>query len=439
MSTTTLDTPIRVKELNTKIGAWISRLGHIHVEGQVTQINRRPGAHTAFLTLRDPQAAASVSVTASPGKIPAELTDGDSVVVFGKPSFWQGRGNLSLRASEIHQVGEGDLLRRIALFRQSLAGEGALRPELKKRLPMLPRRIGLITGAESAAERDVLSVAKQRWAAADFCVINTPVQGPSTSREVARAIKALDDQDDIDVIIIARGGGSVEDLLPFSSEQIIRAVMMCETPVISAIGHEPDNPVLDDVADFRAATPTDAAKNVVPDAMVEVAGLLTVGESLASAFARNVEREVTGLHSMEARVNGLGGQILARERSTFNGWRSQFDLTMAHSLQSERNSLLSFSNAIRYANPGSRIENEYVAIAALGDHLEAVSPKAVMERGFAIVTNARTGDVITTGSQISGGTSLTITFADGSTRDVMALALPHSSVGIKQPEGTEAQ
>ncbi|QNL30499.1 exonuclease [Gordonia phage SpeedDemon] len=435
---TTPDNPIRVKELNAKLGSWISRLGHIHVEGQVTQINKKPGQRTAWITLRDPQATASINITTDPGKIPAGLTDGDRVIIFGKPNLWQGRASLSLRAQSIDQVGEGDLLQRIEKFRQVLRAEGATRPELKRRLPLLPRRVGLITGSDSAAQRDVIAMATERWPSVDFHVINTPVQGPATEREVVKALAALDRMPDIDVIIVARGGGSVEDLLPFSSEKIVRAAISCTTPVVSAIGHEPDNPVLDDVADFRAATPTDAAKNVVPDMVAELSEILVKEENIGKAIARNIAAERTELSIKHTHVDSLGAAIVGRERDSLATSRSSLQWIMERNVTAERNSLVRLMQQARYCNPGNRIENEYASLAGIREHLDAVSPRSVMERGFSIVADAKTGSVITAADQVSGGARLTITFADGSSRDVMVMAAAHAIVGVTT-EGSEQQ
>ena len=266
---TSAENPWPVREVNSKVKAWIERLGSVWVEGQLAQVNIKPSWRFSYLTLRDVEAEMSLQVTCDTALLqnaPAPLRDGDRVVVYGKPTFFTGRGSFSLRATEIRPVGVGELLARIERLRQQLASEGLFDASRKLPLPYLPRCIGLITGRSSAAERDVLSVAEDRWPHVNFKVINTAVQGAPAVPEVIAALEALDADPEVDVIIIARGGGSVEDLLPFSEEALQRAVSRARTPVVSAIGHEPDNPVLDNVADLRAATPTDAAKRVVPDA-----------------------------------------------------------------------------------------------------------------------------------------------------------------------------
>lgn len=265
---TSAEAPLPVGEVSRLIGGWIDRLGAVWVEGQITQLSRRPGAGVVFLTLRDPSHDISVSVTCFRqvfDRIADVVTEGARVVVLAKPEWYAPRGQLSLRATEIRPVGIGELLVRLELLKKSLAAEGLFALDRKKPLPFLPQLIGLVCGRASAAERDVLENARRRWPAVRFEVRNTAVQGVHAVNQVVQAVKELDDLPDVDVIIVARGGGSVEDLLPFSDEQLIRTVAECRTPVVSAIGHEPDSPLLDLVADLRASTPTDAAKKVVPD------------------------------------------------------------------------------------------------------------------------------------------------------------------------------
>ena len=284
----TSEAPWPVRRLNAEVKGWIQRLGSVWVEGQLTQVNVKPTWKLSYLTLRDTESETSVQLTAPTSLIQglaSPLRDGDRVVVHGRPAFYEGRGSFSLWVTELRPVGIGELLARIERLRNQLAQEGLFDPSRKKPLPYLPRRVGLITGRGSAAERDVLSVAQDRWPAVDFRVINTPVQGATAVPEIIAALRQLDDDPSVDVIIIARGGGSVEDLLPFSEEALQRAVAAAVTPVVSAIGHEPDNPVLDNVADLRAATPTDAAKRVVPD-VAEERALIAEGRSRMAAALR---------------------------------------------------------------------------------------------------------------------------------------------------------
>ncbi|GAA3086403.1 hypothetical protein GCM10020254_33520 [Streptomyces goshikiensis] len=243
------------------------------VEGQITQLSRRPGAGVVFLTLRDPSHDISLSVTCFRqvyDEVADAVTEGARVVVLAKPEWYAPRGQLSLRATEIRPVGIGELLARLERLKRSLASEGLFALDRKKPLPFLPQLIGLVVGRASAAERDVLENARRRWPAVRFEVRNVAVQGVHAAAQVIRAVQELDALPEVDVIIVARGGGSVEDLLPFSDEEVVRTVAAARTPVVSAIGHEPDSPLLDLVADLRASTPTDAAKKVVPDVNEEL-------------------------------------------------------------------------------------------------------------------------------------------------------------------------
>ncbi len=246
------------------------------------------------MVLRDPAADMSLSVTAPRTLVdnaPVKLVEGVQVVVCGKPNFYTGRGTLTLRLSEIRAVGIGELLARIERLRQLLAAEGLFDPRLKRPIPFLPNMIGLITGRASAAEHDVTTVAAARWPAVQFAVRNTAVQGPTAVSQIVKALRELDSDASVDVIVLARGGGSVEDLLPFSDETLCRAIAACRTPVVSAVGHEPDNPLCDLVADLRAATPTDAAKKIVPDTAAEQHLINDLRRRSAQALRNWVGRE----------------------------------------------------------------------------------------------------------------------------------------------------
>ncbi|MDQ1616856.1 MAG: exodeoxyribonuclease large subunit, partial [Actinomycetota bacterium] len=263
------ENPWPVRAVAIRVAGWIDKLGTVWVEGQLTQLNVRPDAKTVFMVLRDPAADMSLTLTCPRDLVrsaPVKLAEGTQVVVCGKPNFYTGRGTFSLRVSEIRAVGLGELLARIDRLRRLLDAEGLFDVRLKRPIPFLPNTIGLITGRASAAERDVMSVAEARWPAVRFAVRNTIVQGPNAVSRIVEALRDLDADSNVDVIVVARGGGSVEDLLPFSDETLCRAIAACTTPVVSAIGHEPDSPLCDLVADLRAATPTDAAKRIVPDA-----------------------------------------------------------------------------------------------------------------------------------------------------------------------------
>lgn len=392
--------PWPVRTVSTKVAQWIDRLGSVWVEGQITQINARPGTRTAFLVLRDPSVDMSLSVTCSPQLLrdaPVPLTEGSRVVMFGKLSFWTGRGSVSLRVTEIRAVGIGELLARIERLRALLAAEGLFDPRLKRPLPFLPGTIGLITGRASAAEHDVLSVAQRRWPAVRFEVRNTAVQGPTAVPQIIEALEELDRDPGVDVIILARGGGSVEDLLPFSDETLCRAIVACTTPVVSAIGHEPDSPLSDHVADLRAATPTDAAKRVVPDAVAEQA-LVSELRGRAGAALRNwVAREshlVAQLRSRPVLADPLSGidrraEEVERLRDT-----ARRDVTRT-------------------------IDAEATAVEYLRARLATLGPAATLARGYAVVQRVY-GDtepeVLRSVDDAPPGTQIRVRLADGAVR-----------------------
>src|SRR3954468_12580276 len=296
------EAPLPVRTVARSIAEWVGRLGRVWVEGQVTQLNARPG--TVFLTLRDPVADVSLTVTCSRPVYDAvvpRLSEGDRVVVLGQPGVHLLRGSLQLQALEIRPVGVGELLARLERLKGVLRAEGLFDPARKRPLPFLPRSVGLITGRASAAERDVLENARRRWPAVRFDVRNVAVQGHLAVEQCMDALAALDREPDVDVIVIARGGGSVEDLLPFSDEALCRAVVACRTPVVSAIGHEQDSPLLDGVADVRCSTPTDAGKRVVPDYAEEVARIRGLRDRSRRVAVGTVQRELARLDAMRTR------------------------------------------------------------------------------------------------------------------------------------------
>lgn len=393
------ENPWSVSRLNNSVKGWIDRLGWIWVEGQLTQVNSKPNWRISYLTLRDTQAEVSVSLTTSTHMLNSMTRppkDGDRVLVHGKPRYYTGRGSFSLEVTEIQHVGEGELLARIEELRRRLAAEGLTDPARKRRLPYLPNKVGLITGRGSAAERDVLSVARGRWPGVQFEVINTPVQGAQTVPAVIDALERLDRDPDVDVIIIARGGGSVEDLLPFSEEALQRAVAAARTPVVSAIGHEPDNPVLDNVADLRAATPTDAAKRVVPDVAQEFAFVSEARARTASALRGWVRREVQGLRAIRSRpalANPTAGITQRLDEVQREVQRMRREMT--HGVQQET----------------ARVASLRAQVAALG-------PSATLARGYAVVQVVpRDGsgpEVVTSIEQSPPGSQLRIRVGDGS-------------------------
>ena len=395
----TPDTPWPVGKVNDQVKGWIERLGYLWVEGQLTQINFNPTWKLSYLTLRDVQQEKSVQLTCPSSmlqSLSAPLKNGDRVIVHGKPAFYAGRGSFSLWTTEIRHVGIGDLLARIEKLRQQLSTEGLFDPARKRPLPYLPHKIGLITGRGSAAERDVMAVAHDRWPAVQFRVLNTAVQGANTVPEVIDALQQLDADPEVDVIIIARGGGSVEDLLPFSEEALQRAVAAAGTPVVSAIGHEPDSPVLDNVADLRAATPTDAAKRVVPSVAEERAVIAEARSRMAAALRGWVERERRGLDNIRSRP------VMADPMTPIRTRREEIERTRA-TMRREIEVM---------------VERETRHVESLRARVSALGPSATLARGYSIVQvvpkDGSGPEVVTSYEQSPPGAQLRIRVGDGS-------------------------
>ena len=384
------DSPVPVRTVLRLVGDWIGRLGRIWVEGQIAELTRR--GSTVFLTLRDPVAAVSVRVICARAVLDANdpaPADGARVVVWAKPDFNINRGSFALAAVEIRAVGIGELLARLERLRHSLAAEGLFAAARKRPLPFLPATVGLICGRESAAERDVLRNAARRWPAVRFRVENVAVQGSYAASEVTDALRRLDTDPAIDVIIITRGGGSIEDLLPFSDESLIRAVAACQTPVVSAIGHEQDVPLLDQVADVRASTPTDAARRVVPD-VIEQSELISQLRSRARRrLAGRLDRELSWLMDVRSRP-AIAAPVREIER------RQEQVLGLA---ERARRCL------------SARLDRAADDIVHTRARLVALSPAATLHRGYAIVQRPDTS-VVRAAAGIADGESLTLRFAE---------------------------
>lgn len=390
--------PFPVRAAAVRIAGWIDRLGSVWVEGQLTQINVRAQARTVFMVLRDPAADMSLTVTCNRDLVaaaPVPLTEGTRVVVYGKPNFYTGRGTFSLRVSEIRAVGIGELLARIERLRRLLDAEGLFDPRLKRPLPFLPGTVGLITGRASAAERDVTAVAAARWPAVRFAIRNTAVQGPTAVAQIVAALRDLDADPQVAVIVVARGGGSVEDLLPFSDETLCRAIAACTTPVVSAVGHEPDNPLCDLVADLRAATPTDAAKRIVPDTAAEQDLLDDLRRRSARALHNWVTREQRVLAQLRGRP------VLADPLSALTARADDVHRARA---------------AIR-RDITRLVAGETERIEHLGARLGTLGPAATLARGYALVqavpADGTAATVVRSVRDAPAGTRLRIRVGDG--------------------------
>jgi exodeoxyribonuclease VII large subunit len=391
--TSSAEQPIPVRTVARAIGDWVGRLGAVWIEGQVTQLTRRPGSATVFLTLRDPVAEVSLQVSCRrevvDGCVPP-LVDGARVVVNARPRFYLGRGSLTLDATAIRPVGIGELLARLERVKAVLAAEGLFAADRKRRLPFLPRTVGVVCGRASAAERDVVDNARRRWPAVAFRVEPVVVQGPSAVSEVTAALQRLDADASVDVIVLTRGGGSVEDLLPFSDESLCRTVAACRTPVVSAIGHEQDSPIVDLVADVRASTPTDAGKLVVPDVGEQTALVAGLRDRARRVLVHRLDVERRQLDAVRARP------VLADPQRDLDRRRGEVTALV---------------------DRAHRCASSAVA-AALADlthsraRVRALSPAATLDRGYAVVQDQR-GDVIRDAAAVAAGDRLGVRLAAG--------------------------
>ena len=389
---TSRENPWPVRALAQRMTEYVARAPAAWVEGQLAQVSMRSGSAMSFLTLRDPSVSMSLQVVCSRTMLSAfspPLAEGSRVVVHGKFEFYPARGSLSFKVDQIHPVGLGELLARLERLRQLLAAEGLTAPERKKRLPFLPRVVGLITGRASAAESDVLANARARWPAVRFRVENPAVQGISAVTQVMESLARLDADPEVDVIVIARGGGSVEDLLPFSDEALCRAVSRCRTPVVSAIGHEPDHPIIDDVADIRCSTPTDAGKRVVPDAAAELRQI--------EQFRGRARRALTGwVDTEQARLRRLTSATVLADPLT--------------PIANRATEVLRFRDRSR-ASVSMTLERIDRDIAHRRAQLAALGPAATLARGYAVVQTG--GTVVRSILDAPAGSPLRIRVADG--------------------------
>jgi len=390
---TSAERPWPVRLLAMKITEYVDKMSTLWVEGQVVQVNRRSGAPTVFLVLRDPDVDMSLSLTipaTTLDAMPLPIRDGQRVVVQAKPTFWPKRGTLQLDGRQIRPVGEGELLARLEHLKRVLASEGVFDPARKKPLPFLPRRVGLITGRASAAEKDVVENARRRWPAVRFEIRAVPVQGADAVLAVNAALAELDLLPEVDVIVIARGGGSFEDLLPFSNEAMVRAVAAARTPVVSAIGHDVDTPLLDFVADVRASTPTDAAKRIVPDVVAERDGLDAARLRMRGALTGRFATERRHLDALRSRP------VLAEPAAMVTPHRRELDAQRDRARR---------AITVRVARAGDEMGH-------LRARVRALSPLSILDRGYALVQHAD-GRVVCSREDVAAGELLRVRVADG--------------------------
>ncbi|HTL41452.1 MAG TPA: exodeoxyribonuclease VII large subunit [Pseudolysinimonas sp.] len=386
------DSPWPVAVVAGKIKGWIERLGTVWVEGELAQWNERNGA--VFGKLKDLDSDVTLSFqlwSSTRAKLTEQFAQGDHVIALAKTEFWVKGGTLSMQVLSMRHVGLGDLLERLERLRRQLASEGLFDAARKKPLPFLPGCIGLITGKDSDAEKDVLRNAQLRWPGVNFRVRHAAVQGDRAAADVAAAIRELDADPEVEVIIVARGGGDFQNLLAFSDETLVRTAAACTTPLVSAIGHEADRPLLDEVADLRASTPTDAAKRVVPDVADELA-------RVQQARSRMLMR-VTGMvgHEIE-RIGSVRSRPVLADPSRMITQRSE-EVTRWVARGSE---LIDFC-----------IERAERGLAEVAGQLRALSPARTLERGYAIAQRAD-GHVLRGVADAAAGDRLLLTLSDGS-------------------------
>lgn len=388
---TSPENPWPLSRLSSNLNAWIKKAPDAWVEGQVIEVNHR--ARVSYVTLRDMNEEMSVSVTLFGQEMAAlqrPLEQGMRVVVNLKADFYAKTGRLSMIGRGIRPVGLGDLLERLERLRRALADEGLFDPRHKKPLPVLPSCVGLITGRNSDAEKDVVRNASLRWPGVQFEIREVPVQGNVAALAVSAALAELDQLDHVDVIVIARGGGAFEDLLAFSDESLIRNVFAANTPVVSAIGHENDQPLLDYVADVRASTPTDAGKRVVPDVQEERLRIGQARAALDRAVTTLIEREQQGLASMRTRpvLSQPDGMILVREED-LDRWRSR---------------------AWSAVNTATLRAQD--AVTQMRARVRALSPQHTLDRGYAVV-QTNDGHVVTESDSVKTKQQLAVRLASG--------------------------
>ncbi|MFW7414451.1 exodeoxyribonuclease VII large subunit [Demequina sp. SO4-18] len=399
---TTAEQPWPVHHLTGKIGQYVHRMGPVWVEGQVLRPSR--WKNLVFFDLRDPSENATLGVSALASvvdRMGTSLDDGSRVVLQARPRWWARSGALKLDAADIRHAGVGDLLARIEALKEALAAEGLFDAERKKPLPFVPRTVGLVCATQGEAEHDVVVNATQRWPSVRFEIRRVSVQGQHAVREVSEAIADLDAHDDVDVIVVARGGGSFEDLIAFSDERVVRAAAACATPLVSAIGHEKDSPVLDLVADYRASTPTDAGKRIVPDAAQEHAGVDQARRDMRAALEALVARESRGLEQFRSRP------VLAHPQRMLDPYRE----AVSHARQAAGRALVTILTG---ADSATR---------ELTAALRALSPQGTLDRGYAIARDAA-GAVIRDAESLAHGDAVRLRFgvgaADASVTEVFA-------------------
>jgi exodeoxyribonuclease VII large subunit len=394
MFETSSDAPATVRVVSEAIKEYVERLGPIWIEGEISELNERSGM-MAFMRLRDPSVDMSISVMCHKSVIAAAkpLPDNARIVMYAKPSWYTKNGSLSFSAREIRQVGVGELLARLEALKNQLAGEGLFNSDRKVALPLLPKVIGLICGRNTDAEKDVVENAKRRWPSVQFEIREVTVQGAAAVTEVSAALRELEANKDVEVIIITRGGGSFEDLLPFSDEGLVRLAASCETPIVSAIGHEKDSPLLDLVADYRASTPTDAAKRVVPDIAEEIQMISAMRDRARRTLLNRLDLESTRITNFKNRPVMKDPHVLITTRAeVIAGLRDRSNRSFGASLKLAKEELKQIKARVR-----------------------ALSPQSTLDRGYSVVQLAD-GQIVTDPKKLKAGDELRLRLAKGETK-----------------------
>jgi exodeoxyribonuclease VII large subunit len=393
MFETSSEAPATVRTVSEAIKEYVDRLGPIWIEGEISELNERSGM-MAFMRLRDPSVDMSISVMCHKSVIAAvkPLPDNARIVMYAKPSWYTKNGSLSFSAREIRQVGVGELLARLEALKNLLAGEGLFNSDRKVALPLLPKVIGLICGRNTDAEKDVVENAKRRWPSVQFEIREVTVQGAAAVSEVSDALRELEANKDVEVIIITRGGGSFEDLLPFSDEGLVRLAASCTTPIVSAIGHEKDSPLLDLVADYRASTPTDAAKRVVPDISEEIAMIEAMRDRARRTLVNRLDLELTRITNFKNRPVMKDPHVLITTRAELiAGLRDRSNRSFGSSLKLAKEELKQIKARVR-----------------------ALSPQSTLDRGYSVVQLAD-GQIVTDPKKLKAGDELRLRLAKGET------------------------
>ena len=394
MFETSSEAPATVRTVSEAIKEYVERLGPIWIEGEISELNERSGM-MAFMRLRDPSVDMSISVMCHKSVIAAvkPLPDNARIVMYAKPSWYTKNGSLSFSAREIRQVGVGELLARLEALKNQLAGEGLFNSDRKVTLTLLPKVIGLICGRNTDAEKDVVENAKRRWPSVQFEIREVTVQGAAAVSEVSDALRELEANKDVEVIIITRGGGSFEDLLPFSDEGLVRLAASCTTPIVSAIGHEKDSPLLDLVADYRASTPTDAAKRVVPDISEEIAMIEAMRDRARRTLVNRLDLELTRITNFKNRPVMKDPHVLITTRAELiAGLRDRSNRSFGSSLKLAKEELKQIKARVR-----------------------ALSPQSTLDRGYSVVQLAD-GQIVTDPKKLKAGDELRLRLAKGETK-----------------------